>query len=95
MPRPQHILGHPTLQPGRGLASLFVKKIGMASPFCEKVWHGIPFRKKTLFLNTDTYVDRNPFWTKRLTDKKIVKLDQSHPGFSKTFGGQLGKFQNN
>ena len=34
MPRSQHILGHPTLQPG--LASLFVKKIGMASLFVKK-----------------------------------------------------------
>ena len=34
MPRSQHILGHPTLQPG--LASLFVKKFGMASPFVKK-----------------------------------------------------------
>ena len=33
MPRSQHILGHPTLQPG--LASLFVKKIGMASLFVK------------------------------------------------------------
>ena len=35
MPRSQHILGHPALQPG--LASPFVKKIGMASLFVKKI----------------------------------------------------------
>ena len=46
MPRSQHILGHPALQPG--LASLFVKD-WYGLPFREKVWDGLLFRKKPLF----------------------------------------------
>ena len=29
----------------------------------------VALSQRTLLLNTDTYVDRNPFWTKRLTGK--------------------------
>ena len=39
LPRYQHILGHPTLQPG--LASLFVKKFGVASLFVKKFGMGL------------------------------------------------------
>ena len=44
MTRSQHMLGHPTLQPG--LASLFVKNIGMASLFVKK------FAMASLFVKT-------------------------------------------
>ena len=49
MPRPQHILGHPTLQPGLQIFKFgipFREKDWYGIPFREKVWYGIPFRKK-------------------------------------------------
>ena len=55
MPRSQHILGHPTLQPG--LASLFVKKIGMASLFVKMLGMASLFVKNpSNYMQRDTLV---------------------------------------